>query len=74
MVSIIEALMRGAAELFRVKRLAGTDFVILSRPNLEMSVGSHYDVETVDIVAGHVASLLVIDKGVEGLTLECPHL
>ena len=71
---IIEALMRVAAHLFRIKKLAGIDFVILPRPNSEMSAGSHYDMETVDIVAGHVAGLFVIDEGVKGLTLEGPHL
>lgn len=40
---------------------------------LQILAGLTYDVETIDIVAGHVAGLLVIDKGVEGLALVGPH-
>ena len=40
---------------------------------LQILTELHYDVETIDIVAGHVANLLVIDKGVEGLALVGPH-
>ena len=41
---------------------------------MEECSGLHDDVETVDIVASYVASLLVIDKGVEGFALIGPHL
>ena len=57
----------------KIKKMAETDLINLPRPNLEELAGSHCDVETVDIVAGHVASFLVIDESVEGMALKGPH-
>ena len=59
--------------LKQCRKSTGADLVNLPRPNLKLLAGLHYDVETIDIVAGHVAGLLVIDKGVEGLALKGPH-
>ena len=58
----------------KINGMTEADLMNLPRPKLRVLAGLHYDVETVFIIAGHIAGFLVIDKGVEGLTLVGPHL
>ena len=57
-----------------INGMTETDLLNLPRPTRQVLKGSHYDVEAVDVIAGHVAGFLIVYKGVKGMTLIGPHL
>jgi hypothetical protein len=70
----IEKLQAPSALQRRELERDGRDRIGESAPSIpQILTELHYDVKTIDIVAGHVAGLLVIDKGVERLALVGPH-